>query len=376
MTEKKLRNSYKKFLKFNKFYFFLDAKKYSTSLQNLKVSDKLLNQFYQNYQILSFFSFLKKIKDIIYSKNVFDFILKNSTEDWKLWSYLKFLEKEKIIKVKKRGEVSILKKGILDLIPKPLTKEEIKERIEKKLRLKIEEKKPVTFLFKNFKEFEIKGKWDQMPISQGSALFLTKKLLEYLPLNKRFLFVGDDDFISVILGLVNPKIESLVVDADEQLLDCLNSLAKKFNLKIKTKKVDVRERKILARNFIGFLTNPIYTEEGIKKFLKYGISQLGKDGGFIFLEIGDEAIGNRYLFLEDFFVKNNLILRELILGQIFYPYIELYKEDKEILRRLKEMISERIIKKSPKLAASLYIFEYLPQKPKKIKFKKPIYAYL
>ena len=34
------------------------------------------------------------------------------------------------------------------------------------------------------------------------------------------------------------------------------------------------------------------------------------------------------------------------------------------------------IKKSPKLGADLYIFHYLPFKPKRVKFKKPIYAYL
>ena len=200
--------------------------------------------------------------------------------------------------------------------------------------------------------------------------------MEYLPLTKKFLFVGDDDFVSVILGLASPDIESTVVDVDEQLLNCLNLLSFKFNLKIKTQKIDIQKEKFLGEKFIGFLTNPAYTEEGAKEFLKFGISQLGEDGGFCFLEIGDEAIGNRFLFLQDFFVKKNLIIKELISNKICYPWFLIQKEDKLIYERLRAMLDEKVIKKSPKLSASLYIFDYLPFKVKKLKLKTPIYSYL
>ncbi len=215
-----------------------------------------------------------------------------------------------------------------------------------------------------------------MPISQGSAIFVVRKILEKLPLNKKFLFVGDDDFISVILGLVSPGLESLVIDADEELLSCIRSLARKFNLKIETKKVDIRKEKSLGEKFTGFLTSPVYTEAGVKEFVGFGKNQFGKDGGFGFLNLSDESIGNRFLFLQEFFIKNNLIIKEIITGKVYYPYIELYREDREILRRLSSLIDERVIKKSPKIGAALYIMEFLPLRPKRVKFKKPIYAYL
>lgn len=375
--ENYLKNLYKKFLKLRKRYFSLDIRKNSTSLEALEVSEKKLGEFFDNYYKISFLSFLKDVKDIIYSKTAYDFVLSNSSDDWKLWPYLKFLQTERIIKVKKSGAVVLLKKDIAKAIPKPQTEDEIKEKIEKKLMTKVKEQEPVVNLFKKFRNFEVKAKWDQMPISQGSAIFVVKKILEKIPLNGKFLFVGDDDFISVVLAIAQPDIESLVIDADEQLLDCLNILAKKFNLKIETRKVDIRKEKSLGEKFIGFLTNPVYTEAGVKEFVKYGKEQLGEDGGVVFLEVGDEAIGNRFLFLQDFFTKNNLIINEIISGKVFYPYIELYKEDKEILKRLSSIgIDEKVIKNSPKLAASLWIFEYLPQKPKRVKFNKPIYAYL
>lgn len=373
--EKFLRKLYKKFLDFDKNYYFRDVKTWF-GVGELRLNKKILKEFYENYQKISFLEFLGDVKDIIYSKNVFDFIVKNATEDWDLWCYLKFLEKEKIIKVKKNGKITVLRKEILKIIPKPQKEKEIKRKIERKLKIKIREKEPVINLFKKFQDFKVKAKWDQMPISQGSAIFITEKILENIPLNKKFLFVGDDDFVSVILTLADSSIECKVVDIDEQLLECINLLSSKFNLKIETKKVDIRKEKVLGEKFIGFLTNPCYTEAGVKEFVKFGKNQLGKDGGIGFLEVGGEDIENRFLFLQDFFTKNNLIIEEIISKKIYYPYIMLHKEDKEIFRRLSLMIDEKVIKKSPKLGASLYIFEYLPFKPKRVKFKKPIYAYL
>ena len=374
--ERFLKNLYKKFLKFDKLRFFNDARKYSTSLAGMKLSDKILGEFYNNYKKASFLDFLAILKTIIYSKNSLSFIKENFSEDWNLWPYLKFLKDEKIIKVSRNGEVSLLKKEIEKVIPKPQTSKEIKRKVEDKLNIKAKDKEFVINLFKDFQEFTVKGKWDQMPISAESAFFVVEKILKYLPKNGKFLFVGDDDFISVILGLADPKIESLVVDADEKLLSCIDSLSSRFNLKIRTRRVDLRKQKSLGEKFVGFLVNPIYTEAGVKEFMKFGKNQLCEDGGVGFLEVGDESIGNRFLFLQDFFTKNNLIIKEMVPNAVYYPYIMLYKEDKEILRRFTSIIDEKVVKRYPKLGAALYIFQYLPFKPKKVKFKKPIYAYL
>lgn len=373
--EKFLRKLYKKFLNFDRNYYFRDVKTWF-GVSELKLNKKILKEFYENYEKASFLEFLGDVKDIIYSKNIFDFIVKNAVDEWDLWYYLKFLEKEKVIKVKRSGKVFVLRKEILKIIPKPQSEKEIKRKIEKRLKIKIKEKEPVINMFKKFQDFVVKAKWDQMPISQSSAIFLTKKILEKLPLNGKFLFVGDDDFVSVILTLVDPSIECLVIDIDEQLLDSIDLLSSKFRLKVETRKVDIRKEKFLGERFIGFLVNPTYTEEGVKEFLKYGKNQLGKDGGIVFLEVGEETIGNRFLFLQDFFVKENLIIDEVIANKIYYPWILLHKEDKVIARRLFSMIDKEIVMKSPKIGASLYIFEYLPFKVSRVKFKKSIYSYL
>lgn len=374
--EKFLKNLYKKFLKFERNWFLINAKKYSASLKELKPSDRILGEFYDNYYKSTFLGFLYEIKTIIYSKSAFDFIVKESLEDWDLWTYLKFLRDEKIIRVYRTGKVSLLKKEIKEVIPKPQSAKEIKRKVERKLKIKAKEKEPVTDLFRKLQSFSAKTEWDQMPISAGSAFFVAEKILRRIPKNGKFLFVGDDDFVSVILSLADPKIESLVVDADQELVSCIDELSSKFNLKIKTKNIDITKKKFLGEKFIGFLTTPIYTESGTREFVRFGKNQLGKDGGFGFLVVGDESIGNRFLFLQDFFTKNNLIIEELITNRIYYPYTTIWPEDKEIVRRLSLMIDKKVIKNSPKLGASLYVFEYLPKRPKRIKFKKPIYAYL
>lgn len=376
-TEKYLRDLYSRWLKFSIDIFFLDRKKFSTSFKELKVSDKIIKEIYDNYYKVTFFVFLAHIKDIIFSNNVFDFILRNASEDWKLWPYLKFLEKEKVIKVQKSGKVVLLKKDILSCIPEPKEEKEIKAILEKKLKVKIKEGDTIVSLFKKFGEFEVKAEYDQMPISQGSAIYVVKKILEKIPFKGQMLFLGDDDFISILLTLVEPKMECVVTEIDEQLIKKINSLATKFKLNIKTERIDFRKdkNKKLKGNFVGFLTNPVYTL-GSKEFVKFGVNQFGKDGGFGLLEIGDEALGTRFLFLQDFFTKNNLIISELTTNKIFYPFISLYKEDKEILRRMSEMIDKNIVLKAPRLGASLYVLKYLPKKPKLVKFKKEIYDYL
>ena len=374
--EKFLRSLYRKHIKAERAGLILNAKEHSTSLKKLKLPDKVVGQFYDAYYKNSFFGFLGELKTIIYSKNAFDFVKKDSVEDWDLHPYLKLLTDNKIIQVSRGGKVKLIKKEIEKFIPKPQTANQIKEKVERKLGIKAKDKEPVINLFKKFKDFKVKGQWDQMPISVDSAFYVVEKILSKLPLNKKFLFVGDDDFVSVILTLADSSIECLAIDADKQLLDCIDVLAKRFKLKIKTKRVDLSKEKSLGEKFVGFLANPVYTEAGVKEFVKFGVSQLSKDGGFVFLEIGDEAIGNRFLFLQEFFSENNLVIDELITNKVYYPHILLYEEDKEIFKRLLNFVDEKVIKNSPKLGAALYVFEYLGKRPKQLKFKKPFYAYL
>jgi predicted methyltransferase len=280
------------------------------------------------------------------------------------------LKEEKIISFE-GGKIKILKKDFLRFFPKPREEKEIKEIVEKKLKMKLPSSFPSNFPF----GAKTIAKYDQLPISVSSAIFLVKKILEYLPLNKKFLFIGDDDLVSLYLSLTEPNIESLVVDIDEKLLLKIKEISKKFGLKIETRKIDLTKEKKLKENFIGFLTSPVYTFEGVKGFVEFGINQFGKDGGYGFLNLADEAIGNRILFLEEFFFQRNLQIEEIVKGKVFYPWRMTHPEDRVMFRRLKNFFDPKVIKKSPIIGASLWIFNYIPFKVPRPQ-KQPFYAYL
>ena len=362
-----LKNFYLKFLRFRKNLFLKDSF-FQLGVNNLKITKKELNDFFENYYKIPFFEFLSDLKFILFSKNPFEFILKKGSDNWDLWYYLEFLKKEEVIRLKSNGEIVLSKKEILKFLPKPKNKEEIGAILEKKLKKKIEKEKTISELFKREKATP---ELDQLPLSQESVLFLAEKILERVSNFYPFLLVGDDDLLSLTLCLAEPNLRVKVIDLDKELLSFIGNFAKKFKLKIETQRVDITKKLKISGKFSGFLANPAYTEEGVKEFLNFGISNLSKDGGVVFLVLGDEAIGNRMLFLEEFFAKKQLLLREAIVGKIFYPQIILHKEDRIIEERFKEF------KKIPiRLGATLFIFDFIPFKIKKIKFKKPMIAYI
>lgn len=336
-----------------------------------KLKRKELLNVFQQYEKDSYLTFLVKLKTFLYSKNPFDYILNFSTSRYDFFLYLQFLIKEKIIFPREDGKINILKKEILEKIPPPLPFKEIKRRIERKLKIKLNLKEPANSPFKRKSVLE----FDQLPISISSAFFLVEKILQYLPLYKKFLFVGDDDFISLYLCLANPKVEVLVVDIDTGLLEKINEVSKRYRLKIKTRELNIEKGEKIKDYFVGALLNPPYNFEGAKKFVDFTTNQFSHDGGVLFLVLGDESIGNRFLFLEKFFNEKNLICWTKIIGKIFYPQNLETEEERIIENNLISYFSKKTIKRNPMMGASLYVFEYIPFKIHPPK-KQSIYTYL
>ena len=368
---KDLRRLYKEYLKYEERSFIKDSIGWLGN--NKKITTETKRRIYKNYHRASFFQFLKNLKDIIYSPSPFDFITKGTSDDWGLFQYLSFLKEKGVIKISRNGRITEIK-GLKEMIPAPQSEEEIIEKIERKF--KINNSASVLDLFGEFTDFKPKGNWDQMPISQGSAIFIVKKILDYLPLYGKFLFIGDDDFISVLLGLAEPKSRSFVIDADKDLLNSINLLTSRFKLGIETKNVDLRKRPLLNGCFTGFLCNPPYTEEGSTSFLSYGLDQLGSDGGSVFLAIGTQDIGNRAIFMQRFFTQRNLIIKEMITERIKYPFLNLHPEDETCFQKMKTLFNQEVITKNPKLGADLLIFNYIPFKIERISKSRSLYRYL
>ncbi len=368
-----LKKEYNKFLAYRKKRYLKDSDSW---FGVEKIDKKKKEEIFNNYYKESFYRFLITTKNLVFAKNPFDFIEKGWGDNWEMGVLVSFLIEEKIIAVS-NNEIKIKDNKFFELIPRLKEEIEIKEEIEKKTKKKISEEESVVSFVNNFIDFKIKGEWDQMPISQRSALFSVKKIIDYLPLNKKFLFIGDDDFLSVFLSLADSSIESVVIDADKELLDCIDSIASKLKLKIETRLVDARKKSKLKGDFVGFWCNPPYTEKGVKTFLNYGLEHLNNNGGSVFLVFGLENIGNRLLFLQKYFSQKNLIASELITGKISYPNSFIHSGEDEIaFNRMKEHFSRDKIMESKRLGADLWVFDYVPFKVRKVKTNNSIYSYL
>ncbi len=370
--EDELKKLYLQFLKFQEKFFLKDKKKWF-GVKMVKPKEKEVREVFFNYQRDSFLKFCKKIKDIIFAKNPLkEALAKWSMDNWYPWYYFKFLKEKDVIDLKRDGRVILRARKMLKILPRPLKEKEIKKKIEEKLKIKLNLQNPSNYLFKT----KIKAHYDQFPISVSSAIFLVSKILEYLPLYQKFLFVGDDDLISFYCCLADKNFKAKVIDIDEALLKKIDEISKKYNLKIELEKVDISKKKKLNENFVGFLTSPVYTYEGVKIFVNFAVNHLSKDGGYGFLNLSDEAIGNRYLFLEEFFNKKNLIIEEVIKGKIYYPWQIVQPDDEIILNKYKEFFSKKVVESSPIISSSLWIFNYVPFKVPKPKKQTFFYAYL
>lgn len=109
-------------------------------------------------------------------------------------------------------------------------------------------------------------------------------------INKKILCVGDDDLVSVSLGLLLKKLyrdgdksksEIHVIDIDERYLDYIDKIAGEYDLPITCHSMDLRNSmdKELIAKFDCFYTDPPYTMNGLHLFLSRGISALKKIKG-------------------------------------------------------------------------------------------------
>jgi len=105
------------------------------------------------------------------------------------------------------------------------------------------------------------------------AIFLHKSNELY---RRNILLLGDDDHTSIALALINTSIKIHVVDVDKKILESIEKIAKKNNLKIETSPADFRTEKLdsLKGKFDVVFTDPPYTTSGVDLFIDKAINCL------------------------------------------------------------------------------------------------------
>ncbi|GIO34654.1 MULTISPECIES: bis-aminopropyl spermidine synthase family protein [Paenibacillus] len=126
-------------------------------------------------------------------------------------------------------------------------------------------------------------------------------LKQHALIGKKILCVGDDDLVSVSIGLLLQKLfpsgghnvtKVQVLDIDERFLGYIETIAKERGLPITCRRLDLREGlpEYLHGRFDSFFTDPPYTLQGMSLFVSRGIQALKREKGLpIFLSFAHKA---------------------------------------------------------------------------------------
>lgn len=126
-------------------------------------------------------------------------------------------------------------------------------------------------------------------------------LKQHAFIGKNLLCVGDDDLVSVSIGLLLQKLfpsgshnatQVHVLDIDDRFLEHIETIAREHDLPITCSKLDLREElpENLHGRFDSFFTDPPYTLQGMGLFVSRGIQALKREKGLpIFLSFAHKA---------------------------------------------------------------------------------------
>lgn len=142
-------------------------------------------------------------------------------------------------------------------------------------------------------------------------------------IGKKILCVGDDDLVSVSLGLMlkelfpNKKFKEkkiVVFDIDKRFVQYINETAKQYDLPIECLNINLREPLSMeyANSFDCFFTDPPYTMAGVTLFLSRGVSALKKKKGLTaFLSFGQKPI-NEELSLQEIILNHGFVISQVL----------------------------------------------------------------
>ncbi len=97
-------------------------------------------------------------------------------------------------------------------------------------------------------------------------------------LQRKILFLGDDDHTSIAIASIAQHVEITVIDVDSRMLESISSIAKRHRYPITTIHHDVRNPLLahLNESYDMVFTDPPYTEAGVSVFINQGITALSK----------------------------------------------------------------------------------------------------
>ncbi|MEA2070734.1 MAG: bis-aminopropyl spermidine synthase family protein [Asgard group archaeon] len=180
--------------------------------------------------------------------------------------------------------------------------------------------------------------------------------------NRSILLLGDDDFTSTAISLLQLDASIVVVDIDERLLQLLDEIAEDNGFPIKCYQVDLREElpEHLVEQFDVVLTDPPYTLEGLQLFLSRAIQGLKKEPGKrLYLSFAHRP-SNELLEIQKIINHAGLAIKEIIPKFNLYEGAEMHANTTfmmqlETTKKTKPLISKSFTK-------NIYTGEQTPTK--------------
>jgi len=144
-------------------------------------------------------------------------------------------------------------------------------------------------------------------------------------LGKQILCIGDDDLVSVAIGLLHNELAGqkgsfaptvAVVEKDERIIRYIRSLTEKHSLQIRCIEHDLREPlpTLVKGKYDVLFTDPPYTYEGMCLFLSRGLEGLKTQSGLpIFLSFGSKPAEETFR-IQQKWNEVNLVIERMIPG--------------------------------------------------------------
>ena len=161
--------------------------------------------------------------------------------------------------------------------------------------------------------------YDQAPVNIQQAFMNIAYLAENMTDESTFAFLGDDDFHSLLLAKLLPKLSITVFEADTRIISAIRKIADQESLKVFVVQADMRDG--IPENyhckFNGFYSDPPYSESGILLFLYWGMTLLVEQRmswgvvaiPFTLLPL---AVREMLLVVQKYILQNGFLIEETI----------------------------------------------------------------
>lgn len=115
--------------------------------------------------------------------------------------------------------------------------------------------------------------FDQAPVKSEQAFQNIAYIISNISNEKQFAFLGDDDFHSLLLARLLPKLKITVFEKDIRIIGKIKEIADSYNLNISVVEIDLAKNipRLYQNRFDSFYSDPPYSKNGIFTFLYNGL---------------------------------------------------------------------------------------------------------